>query len=321
MAASHVKNIAIVGASGNVGSHITKALLAKGQFNITAVSRTESTAKFEEGVKTVHVDYEKPETIVEAFKGQDVLIVTLNVTAPRDTQAKLIKAAAEAGVPWIMPNEFGNRVSTGAIADIFGSDMTHDRQLIEKLGVSSWIGFTTGFWYEHSVSSPGFFGFKTKQREVVFFDEGTERLHTSTWPQVGRGVAALLSLPVTSSDKSPSINDYKNTEIFISSFTVNQRDMFESLKRVTGTSDSDWTISSVSSKERFDEGKKRMMTGDREGFGQALYTRFFFPGEFEKSGPLANELLGLPKEDLDEGSKAALALGETGYWTKYGVVS
>lgn len=34
-----------------------------------------------------------------------VLIISLSVTAQKGTQARIIEAAAEAGVEWIMPNE------------------------------------------------------------------------------------------------------------------------------------------------------------------------------------------------------------------------
>ena len=322
MAPSKITNVAIVGASGNVGSHIVTALLAKQQFKITAISRVDSKATFAEGITVARVDYDKPDTIVEALKGQDAFIITMNVMAAKDTSQKLIRAAADAGVPWVLPNEFGMFTTEDATMDTVGPQQGEDRKLVEDLGVSSWIGVTSGFWYEHSLSGPGFYGAYYKTREMVFFDDGTEPLNTSTWPQVGRAVAALLSLPVTSqgsNEKTPTLDTYRNRRVFVSSFTVTQRDMFESLKRVTGTTDSDWKISSVSSKERYTKGRERMMKGDRNGFGEALYARYFYPGEHEKSHPLDNKALRLSTdEDLDEATKDALKLGESGYWKMYG---
>ena len=49
--------------------------------------------------------------------------------------------------------------------------------------------------------------------------------------------------------------------------------------------------------------------GDRTGFVKQMYTRVFFPddsGDYEKRRGLSNELLGLPKEDIDEATKAAI---------------
>ncbi|KAF1848121.1 NAD(P)-binding protein [Cucurbitaria berberidis CBS 394.84] len=321
---NHVKKIAIVGAGGNVGSHLVTALLGKHRFDITAISRAESKASFPEGIAIAHVDYNKPETIIEALRGQDVLIITLSVFAAGDTQATLIRAAADAGVPWVLPNEFGGEDGE-AQNDTMGPAKVKDRGLIEELGVSSWIGVASSFWYEHSLSGPGLYGFDVTKREVVFFDEGTERLDTSTWPQVGRAVASLLSLPISPQETNgngPTLTGYRNRMIHISSFTLNQHEMFASLKRVTNTVDSDWSITSVSTKHRFAEALEKLKGGDRSAFGTVLYTRYFFPGEgaglFEKRHDLDNEKLGLPHEDLDEATKAALKLSESGYWKNYG---
>ena len=89
--------------------------------------------------------------------------------------------------------------------------------------------------------------------------------------------------------------------------------MFESVKRVTNTTDGDWTISSRPAKELFKEGKEKFKEGDRTGWVQLLYSRMFFPGEkaslFEANHRLDNDLLGLPKEDLDEATKEAIRIG------------
>ena len=50
------------------------------------------------------INYEEESTIVDALKGQQFLIITMAVTAPADTESKLIWAAAKAGVPYVMPN-------------------------------------------------------------------------------------------------------------------------------------------------------------------------------------------------------------------------
>ena len=60
---------------------MTKELLATGKHTVTAISRADSTSKLPEGVKVAKVDYDKPETLVEALKGQDALIITLSVFA------------------------------------------------------------------------------------------------------------------------------------------------------------------------------------------------------------------------------------------------
>lgn len=323
MTANHIRNIAIVGAAGQLGKFIVAALLSKNAFNITAITRNGSPTP-PAGVNVATVDYDEPDTIVAALEGQDALIITMSIMAPPEQQAKLIQAAAKAGVPWVLPNEFGgdtNNIAVGNDTGI-GAPKKKTRELIENLGVSSWIAVATGFWYEYSLAGPSLYGIDINKREVVFFDEGKERINTSTWPQVGRAIANLLALPVhpkDENDKSVTLSWYRNRFVFVSSFTLNQREMLDSVERVTGTTDADWKISNVSSKERFEESKSRMANGERIGFAHALYTRYFFPGEkaalYEVTRGLANENLGLPKEDLDEFTKEAVRLAESGYFT------
>jgi hypothetical protein len=90
--------------------------------------------------------------------------------------------------------------------------------------------------------------------------------------------------------------------------------MFESALRVTGTKESDWTISRESAQERYANGAKEMQEGSTVGFVKMLYTRLFYPdgsGDHENSKGTINALLDLPKEDLDEATKAAEVRSKT----------
>ncbi len=90
--------------------------------------------------------------------------------------------------------------------------------------------------------------------------------------------------------------------MYISSFLVSQQDIFESVKRVTGTTDKDWTVTREDSKERYKKGQEDFAKGDQSGFARLLYTRHFWPkggGDYTHKG-LQNDALGLPKEDLDK---------------------
>lgn len=47
-----------------------------------------------------------------------------------------------------------------------------------------------------------------------------------------------------------------------------------------------------------------------------MYSRVFYPngdGDYEFSRGLSNSLIGLPKEDLDEGTKRAVEMVESGW--------
>jgi len=98
---------------------MTEALLKTGQHKVTAITRVGSENELPEGVIAKKVDYSRPETIVEALKGHDVLVITLSAFAPKEVDMLLINAAGEAGVPWILPNEWGpDNTDEGLVKDV-----------------------------------------------------------------------------------------------------------------------------------------------------------------------------------------------------------
>ena len=81
---------------------MTKALLETGKHIITAITRVDSQNKLPDGVIPKRINYAKPETLVEALRGQDALVITLSGRSTiQEVEEKLVKAAAEAGVPWV----------------------------------------------------------------------------------------------------------------------------------------------------------------------------------------------------------------------------
>ena len=273
------------------------------------------------GIAVKKVNYDDQTTLVEALKGQDALIITMAVMAPKETQTKLIEAAATANVPWVLPNEFGGDPhELEASADTgLGPAKAAYREQIERLGKSSWIALVCGFWYEFSLAGTSArYGFDFKERSLVLFDEGDVRLNTSTWPQCGRAVANLLALkvlPDDESDASPTLTRFKNKGCYISSFNVSQKEIFASVLRVTGTKEGDWKVTREDARERFGKGREEMQNGNMVGWVKMLYTRYFYPdqsGSHEDRGLLDNEVLGLPEEDLDEYTREAVRLAEAG---------
>lgn len=309
-------------ASGTIGRYITEFLLKTGKHKVTAITREDSNNTLPAGVISKKVNYNNQASLVEALKGQDAFVITMNVRAPPETQTKLIDAAAAAGVPWVLPNEFGgDPLDVEMGRDTFiGDRKAPFRDQIENLGKSSWIGVACGFWYEFSLGGgDDRYGFDIPNRAVTLMDKGTTKISTSTMPQVGRAVAALLSLkvlPANKDDKSPNLSSFKNKPLYISSFTIGQQDMLDSVLRVSGTKLSDWKVTHTTSKERFESGQELMKQGNMLGFARLLYSRAFFPnstGNFGETKGLHNELLGLPQEDLDKFTKIGFEMSNDTY--------
>lgn len=177
---------------------------------------------------------------------------------------------------------------------------------------------TTNLWFSLA-TGPEWFGFDFAAKKLTFYDDGDTKVNVSTWEQCGRAVAAFLSLnelPEDEHDGSATVGSWRNRPLYIASFLLSQKDMFESWKRVTGDRDEDWEFGYESTAERYQRSMERVRAGDRKAFVQAMYARVFYPngdGNYERRYGLANGLLGLPTEDLDERTKVAKAMIDNGY--------
>lgn len=304
-----------------MGRHIADQLLTTGKHIVTAITRPNSTSQFDANIKVSKVDYSGDDdtALVEALRGQQVLIITMSVTAPRDTTAKLVRAAAKAGVSYVLPNWFGHDFANDKLCDEsmltqFRDSITAEINSLENI---SYFLLVNNFWYEFSLGGgPNRYGFDFKERTLVLFDDGDVVINTTTWPQCGRAIAHLLSLkelPNDEGNKSPTISQFRNSAVYVSSFELSQRDMFESVKRVTGTTDADWTITHESAEQRWKECQVSVKEGNWSMFTKMLYSRMFIPGsDIAYKSELHNDLLGLPVENLDEATAIAIHMGESG---------
>jgi hypothetical protein len=153
---SQIKNVVVVGATGNLGTVVIKALVEAKNFNITAVSRNPpSTAFPTSSTLTIKTgDYASPSFLSEIFANQDAVVFTLHWTAVLDLEIKMIEAAAETGVKWVFPVEFGgdnaNKKLQGAVP-IYGAKR-EPREKIEELSGKyeglKWIGVVTNPWFD-----------------------------------------------------------------------------------------------------------------------------------------------------------------------------
>ncbi|PKY00986.1 NAD(P)-binding protein [Aspergillus campestris IBT 28561] len=323
MTVDSIQKVAIVGTTGRIGGVFAEALVQTGKHTVTGLTRQGSHGQQPDGVRHVEVDYDDEASIVDALRGQQFLVITLGVYVPEEVHHRIAVAAGKAGVPYIMPNIFGYPVLEHAKKDEQGlNNVVHARvDHVRSNGVSSSIRLPCGFWYEWSLATgEQWFGFTIKSRKVTFFDDGRRTLTVSTWDQCGRALAALLSFP--ESGASPSVADFKNQDLLIYSFRVSQRDMLDSLHRVLGTTDDDWEITYESVEKRIADGDKEIAKGIRTGRPKALYGRAFrtdnATADFADTMSTANEVLGLPTEDLDEATRRTVQMVEDG-WNPLGL--
>lgn len=133
------------------------------------------------------------------------------------------------------------------------------------------------------------------------FDDGTHPIVSASVPQVGRAVAKLLLLPITS-DSGPSLSDYKNKYAYIKSLLISQNDMIAAAQRATKTGSEDWTITKQPLDEYIKAGPELLRAGNRMGMMNILYGYTFKKGCGDRfhGRENTNEKIGLEEENLDD---------------------
>jgi hypothetical protein len=148
------------------------------------------------------------------------------------------------------------------------------------------------------------FKINVKERTALLLSGGTAKFNTTNLNTVALAVARLFTLPISSpNNSSPSLSTYANKHIYISSFLTSQREILNSVQKATGTTDKDWKIENMDVEEFIEEGRRMIASGEWMGVANLVYgaTMKEGPGgDYESVRGVANEILGLEKEDLDE---------------------
>jgi saccharopine dehydrogenase-like NADP-dependent oxidoreductase len=128
-------------AGGHVGKYFAEELLRTGKHTVTAITREGSTSKLPNGVKIARVNYDDEASLISALQGQQFLVITLAAQGPADTHSKLVAAAAKAGIPYVMPNNYGSDVENRKLCEenLYGMGCIQRNAEIEATGVCSWI--------------------------------------------------------------------------------------------------------------------------------------------------------------------------------------
>lgn len=213
-----------------------------------------------------------------------------------ESQTAFINAASEAGVRWVLPTEFGSDIHSQLAKDFPMMSMKNQfRDLIEEKGMS-WIAVVNNPWFDWSLKA-GLWNVDIPGKKATLFDVGSAKFNTTTLAQVGRSVAALLSLP---EDK---LKKFKNNAVYIRSFWLNQRDILDSAIRATGTKESDWEIKTQDPAEAIQASRDAVAAGNMMAFIGEFYTTHMLEGRggnFEEKAVSDMAVLGLEGENLDE---------------------
>ncbi|KAJ0162802.1 hypothetical protein CTA2_3988 [Colletotrichum tanaceti] len=295
---STIKKVAVVGGSGNLGPSVIRSLLAGG-FQVTALSRKESSATFPSEVAVKKVDLGSLDEVTAALQGQDAVasIVGNDGFAGQKT---LVDAALAAGVKRFIPSEFGihTREARGTkIGGILAPKIQISDYLIElseKNTSFTWTGISVGPFFDWDFSS-SILGFDVKNKTVNIFDSGNEPVSPSTLGLIGDSVAGVLKNPEATANKY----------IQVASFTTTQRELLGLVEEHTGSA---WTVNDVKASDLEKTADEKLAKGDHSAFVDLLQQHLFTDGNGNATKDnAAVTLLGLPESDVKAETKKALA--------------
>ncbi|KAH6951813.1 hypothetical protein DER45DRAFT_388328 [Fusarium avenaceum] len=294
-----IQNVAVVGGSGLLGSKVVSSLLNAG-FDITVITRNESTATFPSKVTVKRVDITSLESIKKAITGLDAVVSTVT-TAATGQQKVIIDAAIAARVPRFIPSEFGipsreNRDTK--IGRLLAAKIQNTDYLIElakKHEWFSWTGLSNGLFLDAGLRNErGFVNIRERKFRLV--DSGNEPYSTSTLAFIGDAVAAILKKP----------DETANKYLDIAGVTTTQNEVLQLVEQITGDK---FEVSGISSAELEKTGDEKIARGDFSAFGNYLEQFLFADGAGHSLTGETNaiDLLGLGKENLEEVIKSVVA--------------
>ncbi|KAI2467633.1 NAD(P)-binding protein [Annulohypoxylon bovei var. microspora] len=288
--ANPIKNVVVIGASGNVGKDIVWELVKAG-FDVTVLTREDSAATFPTNVASKKVDYQSVESLTSSLEGQDAVVSAI-ATAAVGSQKSLVDAAVAAGVKRFISSEFGintRTVGDAAIGKILQGKVKVLDYAIEKSAENPWFtwnGVSSGLFFDWGLRA-GSLGFNKDAKAAVIYDSGDEPVQASNLAFIGRAVAAILSQP------EKTANQY----LSVASFNPSQNQILEFVEKETGEK---WKVEHASTAEQEKIGLEKLGKGDFSAFSNLLRRHVYADGANRavRGEDSANGLLGLQEDDL-----------------------
>ncbi|KAI8722734.1 NmrA domain-containing protein [Fusarium sp. LHS14.1] len=302
---AQVKNVALIGASGNLGVVIQDHFIAQtnSPLCVSVLTRQGSDAKFPAGLNVISTDY-SPASLEQVLKGQDVVIMLLPPESTVDHQT-VIDAAVRAGVKRFFPSEYGVRTYHPEFANNVLL-ATKKRSIVKHLektqDVMSWTGLMCNPWVDFCVVD-GLLGFDLENHEARIYNGGDIPFSTGLRDLAAQALYALLTNP-------ERLEEAKNKYIHVASYTVTQNDILAVVEKLTGQK---WKVQHLTSKEVLPEALADIKKGLNWGLGHQVQAILFDRGsdgqgigDFRPLG-IWNEKLYLPQSTLEQDLKGPLA--------------
>ncbi|KAL6358744.1 hypothetical protein LRP88_08936 [Fusarium phalaenopsidis] len=291
------RNVALLGATGTLGSHILTALKGAG-FSVTAVQRKESTNAVPQGIKSVKVD----------LGNKDDLVAVPNPAFL--TEKIMIDAAIEASVKRIIPSEYSTNLESPLSRKLpIVTEKAKIREYLTSVisstdSTTTWTSINNGPFFEMCLRF-GVLGPNLREKKATFHNGGNNMIGTTTLPDIATAVAKVLD--------SAHFAETANQPVYIYSAAVSERLLTELASKVTGIdfgTVEDGRIADLDVDELVRDSDEKRSKGDMSGmfnyYYQMMYGKGYGGTDFKELS--WNDRLGLKsmtEEDIEEVLRAA----------------
>jgi hypothetical protein len=290
-----ITNVALVGGTGTLGEPVLKALRSS-EFNTFVINRQTSKSVYPRTQVITVPDDLNVDAVAQALreKSIDALIITI-AGSHVESQKKLIDAAFKGGVKRVMPAEFGSCDSadekTNEILPLMkGKKIVRDYLLElqnkgrEDRGKLTWTSLITGHFFDYGLTC-GLLKFDVKQRKAYILDGGDIKFSGSNLDFIGKAVIKILEKP----------QETENKLLYVHSHHVTQLELLAALEKVTGDT---FERIDQKSEDELEVVRPKMLDGDSEATEEVVAVWGVVASDWNDK--LANTLLGLKEEDLEE---------------------
>ncbi|KAK9247027.1 NmrA-like family-domain-containing protein [Lipomyces tetrasporus] len=296
-------HVALVGATGNLGPAILKALLAA-SLKTTVLTRVGSAHKIpvsagsETLLKVLEVDYNSHTSLVSALDTVDVVVSTLGFTDLFSIQKKIIDASLDAHVSRFIPSEFGNDSANPLVRQLplYGDKIKTQEYLEGKVAQNPSFSYT--MCYSNSFLDWQLqigFMVNLKDHTATLYDGGDVPFSATRLSTIGKAVVAVIE----------NLDATRNEHVYFHDAAVTQNQLIEIAKRIDGK---EWSTNVVSTADVEKKAYEMLKSSDPAEVGNAALGFIAracwgagYGGDF--SGKTSNKLLGIPEmssEDLEK---------------------
>lgn len=228
---SGIKNIALAGAAGSIGSVLLQKLIADPQLTPTVLRRNGSKSTFPSGVNVINVDYNSVEALTAALKSQHGLVMTMS-TDPDASRAQepLIEAAVAAGVDRVIPAEFGSNMLNELTQKlpVFGAKMEAADLIVGKAekGELTYTRIFSGALLDWGIDKKFVFNLD----EPFVLGHGNDQFSATSIDTVASAIVSVFH----------HFEQTKNKVLYIEDLQVTQNELLEMAKKAAP--EREWTF-------------------------------------------------------------------------------